>query len=94
MLHPLQDEPQRHFRLNPRNGSLEPLTATGRFHITLLHLNRPALVALRLRKRRDILQAAKAELLAAENRELRAIIKAQEEFVSRLQRLQQPPDVE
>jgi len=65
------------------------VTATGRFHIALLHLNRPALGALRLRKRRHMLRAAKIELLTAENRELRAILDAQRELLARLQRLLQ-----
>jgi hypothetical protein len=92
VLHPLHDDPQRHFQLNSLTGVLEPVTESGRFHIALLNLNRPALVAFRLRRTRDTLQAARAELLAAENRELRAILKAQQDYVSSLQRLLQPPD--
>jgi hypothetical protein len=94
VLHPQQDDPQRHFQFNALTGMLEPLTETGRFHIALLHLNRPALVALRLRKLRDSLRAARTELVAAENRELRAILKAQESYVASLRRLLQSPDVE
>ena len=87
VLHPLQDDPQQHFQLNALTGMLEPVTETGRFHIALLHLNRPALVALRLRKMRDTLRVARTELLAAENRELRAILKAQQDYIASLQRL-------
>jgi len=94
VLHPLQDDAQTHFQLNPVTGVLEPLTETGRFHIALLHLNRPALVALRLRKTRDTLRAARSELLAAENRELRAILRAQQTYLASLQRLLQSPDAE
>jgi hypothetical protein len=94
VLHPLRDDSESHFRRNSRTGLLEPLTVTVRFHIALLHLNRPALVALRLRRRRDVLRAAKIELLAAENRELRAILDGQRELLERLKRLLQSPDVE
>jgi hypothetical protein len=48
VLHPLQDVLAEHYRLNPQTGQLEPLTETGRFHITLLRLNRPQLVKHRL----------------------------------------------
>lgn len=87
VLHPLRDVPQRHCRLDGTTGTLEPLTATGRFHIALMRLNRPELIALRLRRRRHLLQIARADLLAAEDRELRAILAAQEQFISRLRRL-------
>ena len=94
VLHPLRDDSQQHFQLNTLTGMLEPVTETGCFHIALLHLNRPALVALRLRKMRESLRVARTELLAAENRELRAILKSQQNYIASLQRLLQSPDVE
>ncbi|HUY32450.1 MAG TPA: hypothetical protein VMV69_06685 [Pirellulales bacterium] len=51
---------------------LEPLTETGRFHIVLLHLNRHALVAHRLRQRLAELFAAKRRFLEEENEQLRS----------------------
>lgn len=48
VLHPLIDDVDQHVRLKESNGTLEPLTETGRFHIALLQLNRPELVRHRL----------------------------------------------
>jgi hypothetical protein len=87
VLHPLRDDPAQHLRLDASSGLLEGLTDTGRFHVTLLHLNRPALVAHRLRRRRAELHQAKHQLLEAENAELRAIIAAQQKYISRLREL-------
>jgi len=70
-----------------REGRLDPLTETGRFHIALLHLNRPALVAYRLQKRLIELRDARRLLLVEENRELQAIIAAQQTYIRRLERL-------
>jgi hypothetical protein len=39
-----------HYRYDETTGRMEPLTETGRFHIALLRLNRPELVAHRLRQ--------------------------------------------
>jgi len=93
VLHPSRDNSGQHLRLNDATGHLEALTETGRFHITLLHLNRPALVAHRLRRRRAELRAARQQLLEAENPELRAIIAAQQKYIDRLRRLlaDEPP---
>jgi len=87
VLHPLRDDATEHLRLNESTGLLEALTETGHFHITLLHLNRPALVAHRLRRRRAELREARQQLLKAENSELRAIIAAQQEYISRVRQL-------
>ena len=94
VLHPLRDDPTPHVRLDASSGLLDALTETGRFHITLLHLNRPALVAHRLRRRRAELHAAKQQLLEAENLELRAIVAAQQKYISRLRQLldNEPPE--
>jgi hypothetical protein len=87
ILHPLRDDLQQHLRLDQSSGRLEPVTETGRFHILLLPLNRLALLAYRLRQRRAELMAARNELLEDENRELRAIIQAQESYINRLKKL-------
>ena len=52
VLHPLLDALTEHLT-ERRNGRLQGLTETGRFHISRLHLNRPALVANRKRRRLD-----------------------------------------
>src|SRR5207244_2722059 len=44
ILHPLLDNVGPHLREDEHTGRLEPLTDTGRFHIDLLQLNRPALI--------------------------------------------------
>lgn len=49
ILHPLLDDLTLHYYEN-EYGRLIPLTETGRYHITILRLNRPQLVEHRLRK--------------------------------------------
>ena len=56
---PRQESASQHF-LELEDGTLHPLTSTGIFTINYLRLNRPALVAFRLRKQR---QAEEARLL-------------------------------
>jgi HNH endonuclease len=51
ILHPLHDHLSEHI-LEQEDGTLLGLTSTGHFHIVQLRLNRPALVAYRLEKRR------------------------------------------
>jgi hypothetical protein len=76
-----------HIREDTLQGYLEPLTEIGRFHITLLQLNRPALVAHRLRRRLIRLLAEKQRLLELENEQFRATIAAQETHIAHLRRL-------
>jgi HNH endonuclease len=89
VLHPLRDDPKQHWRLDEATGRLEPISESGRFHITLLHLNRSALVAHRLSERHQLLLAAKTELLMAEIDELRAIMAAQDKYIESLKKLVQ-----
>ena len=63
----------RHIRVVEAMGEIRPFTETGRFHIVLLHLNRPALVAYRVRQRFHELLRERRELVEAENNELRAL---------------------
>jgi hypothetical protein len=51
ILHPLHDNRSEHI-MEQEDGTLQGLTSTGYFHIVQLRLNRPALVAYRLEKRR------------------------------------------
>jgi hypothetical protein len=92
VLYPLRDRTDEHFRLDTATGRLQPLTETGRFHIALLHLNRPALVLYRLRQHHEALLTARVELIRAENQELRAIIRAQETYIERLKQLLEHPE--
>ena len=71
VLHPLRDNPADHIRLNTETGRLEPLTETGLFHIALLHLNRPQLIAYRLTQHWRVLVAERNELLRQANEDLR-----------------------
>lgn len=87
VLHPLNDALSTHVHENRRTGELEPLTATGRFHIALLQLNRPALLEHRLRRRLAELLAEKQRLSEAENAQLRGTITAQEAYITHLRLL-------
>ena len=55
LLHPLRDNIASHVRENEESGYLESLTERGRVHITVLNLNRPALVAHRRSSRLTLL---------------------------------------
>ena len=87
LLHPLRDHVTAHVHLIEQTGQLEALTETGRFHIASLQLNRPALVALRIRRRLISLLEAKKLLLETEVAQLRSTIEAQERYIVLLQTL-------
>lgn len=87
VLHPLHDDMSLHVGEDARTGLLVPLTETGRFHIALLHLNRPALVQHRLRRQHARLLEAKQRLLKLENARLRQTVQAQETWIEELHRL-------
>lgn len=82
-MHPLQDDVTCHFVINTDTGMLDGITETGRFHLALLHLNRPQLVNYRLSQ----LIEARHEMLEDENRELRTILAAQQKYIDRLRHL-------
>ena len=63
ILHPLQDDLALHIR-ETEICILEGLTETGRFHIEVLHLNRPELVAHRQRKQKIVAIRATSRTLA------------------------------
>jgi hypothetical protein len=95
LLHPLRDVLARHLQLNEQTGKLEPLTQTGRFHIALLHLNRPPLVAHRLRRRRAALLTEMQHVLEADIHQLQELLAAQRAFLHQLRRtLGLPPTTE
>lgn len=87
VLHPLLDDASSHVRLDERSGELEALSETGLFHITLLQLNRPALVRHRLRRRLSALTVERERLLSAENERLRDTVDAQRAYIDRLRRM-------
>jgi hypothetical protein len=92
LLHPLRDNVALHIRENHLTGQLEPLSDTGQFHIALLRLNRPALVAYRRQQRFTLLMFDRLGLVEAEMAQLKAVISAQATYISDLeQRLGVPP---
>lgn len=95
VLHPMKEDLSAHFRPNEQTGQFEPLTETGRFHTTLLQLNRPPLVALRIRRRLAALLEAKLKLMDAEVAQLRLSLDARERYIALLlQTLGLPPEGE
>jgi hypothetical protein len=84
LLHPGVDDIAAHLRQNQETGELEPLTETGRFHIDFLQLNRPALVAHRLKKILERKIAAEHRMLQVENSQLRTALLAQGFFAALL----------
>ena len=74
ILHPQKDSIAEHFREDLQTGQLESLTQTGRFHITLLHLNLPPLIAFRLSRTRKRLTGQFLEETLQENAEQRVLI--------------------
>jgi hypothetical protein len=87
VLHPIRDPLAEHVRLDEQSGTFAPLTETGRFHIFLLRLNRPALVAYRLRRQLAGLLVAKQRFLEEENEQLRRLLAAQDRYIVELKRL-------
>jgi HNH endonuclease len=86
VLHPLRDDVSAHLAPNEQTGQMEALTETGRFHITLLQLNRPPLVALRVRRRLGALLETKQSFLEAEIAQLRLTLDARERYIALLRR--------
>jgi hypothetical protein len=86
VLHPLLDDWIIHFSENEQDGRLEAITPTGRFHIALLRLNRPALVAHRLEQRILSVLAEKVHLLEQQNEDLSQTIEAQKQYIRALER--------
>ncbi len=85
ILHPLHDNLSAQYRLDVASGRLEPLTETGRFHITLLRLNRPQLIQHRLQEQLRKLLEGKLTMLEQQVREMEATISAQERYIAALE---------
>ena len=81
VLHPDRDDLLVHLAEDENTGSLRGLTPTGVFHIALLRLNRPQLVAHRLAHRLQKILEEKTRLLEQQNAELEKTISAQERYL-------------
>lgn len=84
ILHPLLDPLALHLLEQRHTGLLEPLTDSGRFHLALLRLNRPQLVAYRLQRRLIQLLSETQQLLKEENEGLRRRITLLENYLQQL----------
>ena len=87
LLHPLHDDDVEFMREVEATGELESLNETGLFHITLLRLNRPALIQHRLQKRLVTVLERQIRILEQELEKLQLVIDAQEEYLRRVKEL-------
>jgi hypothetical protein len=85
VLHPGVDDVSGHVVLDENTGCLHGATPTGAFHITLLRLNRPQLVAHRLAHSLQKVIEEKIRLLEQQNAELQKTVSAQERYLELLQ---------
>ena len=85
VLHPGVDDISGHVVIDENTGYLHGLTPTGVFHIALLRLNRPQLVAHRLAEHLQRVFEEKIRLLEQQNAELQKTISAQESYLEVLQ---------
>src|SRR5947207_8077148 len=85
LLHPIMDDLAAHIREDERTGRLEGLTATWRFHMVALRLNRPALVVHRQRRYLAGLLEARLEQALAENKALRERIAYRDLYITYLE---------
>ena len=81
LLHPGVDDASLHMSEDEATGRLQGLTPTGVFHITVLRLNRPQLVAHRLARRLEKILEEKIRLLEQQNAEMERTIAAQERYL-------------
>jgi hypothetical protein len=84
LLQPGIDAVAVHLVEDEATGQLLGLTPTGVFHITVLRLNRPQLVAHRLARRLQRILEEKIRLLEQQNAELERTITAQERYLDML----------
>ena len=85
VLHPGVDDVSGHVVLDENTGYLNGVTPTGAFHVTLLRLNRPQLVAHRLAHNLQRVIEEKIRLLEQQNAELQKTVSAQERYLELLQ---------
>jgi hypothetical protein len=85
LLHPLRDDLLAHLREDESTGHMEGLTATGRFHIAALRLNRSALIMHRQRRYLAVLLEARLEQALAENKGLRERMARRDLYIAYLE---------
>lgn len=85
ILHPGVDDVSVHVVSDENTGYVHGVTPTGAFHIALLRLNRPQLVAHRLAHSLERVIEEKIRLLEQQNAELQKTISAQERYLELLQ---------
>ena len=85
LLHPWRDALAAHIREDESTGRLEGLTATGRFHIAALRLNRPALIVHRQRRYLAVLLEARLDQALAENKALRERMAQRDLYITYLE---------
>ena len=83
LLHPLLSDPAIHWR-EEEDGRLTALTETAAFHIARLKLNRPARIAMRLRRREEARKAMTDAALSERKRLFRYDIDAAADYIRRL----------
>ena len=86
VLHPSRDDTTLHYHYQEATGRLEPLTETGGFHITLLRLNRPELVAHRLRQRIVVATAEQLRLLTERVEQLERALAVAHAYIAMMEK--------
>lgn len=95
ILHPHRQDLTQHIKENETAGELEPLTKTGNFHIRILHLNRPQLIAHRLSLRAEQIRRQRLQLLeeqVQQREETIRFLKAYIDFLTKLLVVKSPSD--
>ncbi len=87
VLHPMLDDLTAHLIEDEQTGHMRELSETGRFHIALLRLNRPQLIAHRLARKIQKVLGEKQHLLEQQAADLRKTIEAQEYYIVLLESL-------
>ncbi len=81
------DDLTAHLIEDEQTGHMRELSETGRFHIALLRLNRPQLIAHRLARKIQKVLGEKQHLLEQQAADLRKTIEAQEYYIVLLESL-------
>jgi hypothetical protein len=84
VLHPHRHDLFLHLREDEVTGELQPLTPTGAFHMRLLHLNRPPLIAHRLARRAADLLRQRVHLLQEQVEQREQTIQLLNEYINLL----------
>ena len=87
VLHPHLDNLSIHLREDEATGELRSMTPTGEFHLRLLHLNRPPLVAYRIARQGTDLLRRRIRLLEEQIHQREQAIQLLNEYIALLIRL-------